>query len=160
MKILVVSDTHRSLANFETVYNRVKPVDAVLHLGDVEGQEELVRSIAECPVHFVKGNCDLGSPEPIARELSLGGVKIFMTHGHKYGINWGTEGLEEMGWQTEAKVVLYGHTHRPVVEWKSGFWLCNPGSITQPRQEDRRPSYIILETDRRGDILPGINYLD
>ena len=87
MKILVVSDTHRHAENFEKVYEKVKPVDAVLHLGDMEGQEDLIRSIADCPVYFVKGNCDLHTDEPLERELSLGGVKILMAHGHKYGIN-------------------------------------------------------------------------
>ena len=37
MKILVVSDTHGHEKNLMTVLNRVRPVDALIHCGDVEG---------------------------------------------------------------------------------------------------------------------------
>ena len=160
MKLLVVSDTHRHIENLEKVYEKVRPVDAVLHLGDMEGQEDLIRAMVECPVYFVKGNCDRGSDEPDEQLITLGGVRIFMAHGHRHGIGWGTEGLEEAGFKNEAQIVLFGHTHRPLLEWRGGFWLANPGSLTLPRQEDHRPSFMTIEIDRNRQILPGICYLD
>ena len=49
MKILVVSDTHGHEKNLMTVLNRVRPVDALIHCGDVEGGEDYIRAAAECP---------------------------------------------------------------------------------------------------------------
>ena len=40
MKILIVSDTHGRLENLERVIEMTKPIDALIHLGDVEGQED------------------------------------------------------------------------------------------------------------------------
>jgi len=40
MRILVVSDNHGRMGNFLTVYEKVKPVDMVIHLGDTEGTED------------------------------------------------------------------------------------------------------------------------
>ena len=46
MKVLLVSDTHRHLNHFVTVLERVSPVDRILHLGDAEGEEDVIRSLA------------------------------------------------------------------------------------------------------------------
>ena len=45
MKILVVSDTHGHSRELLEVLRRVKPVDALIHCGDVEGQENYIRVI-------------------------------------------------------------------------------------------------------------------
>lgn len=42
MKILIVSDTHGRLENLERVIEMTKPIDALIHLGDVEGQEDYI----------------------------------------------------------------------------------------------------------------------
>jgi len=36
MKILIVSDTHKSHKNLDKVLEIVKPIDMLIHLGDVE----------------------------------------------------------------------------------------------------------------------------
>ena len=64
MKILVVSDTHGHEKNLMTVLNRVRPVDALIHCGDVEGGEDYIRAAAECPVYMVRGNNDYFSDLP------------------------------------------------------------------------------------------------
>ena len=45
MKILIVSDTHGRLENLERVIEMTKPIDALIHLGDVEGQEDYIRRL-------------------------------------------------------------------------------------------------------------------
>ena len=42
MKILIVSDTHRRHTNLETVLEREKPIDLMIHLGDAEGAEDYI----------------------------------------------------------------------------------------------------------------------
>lgn len=56
-------------------------------------------------------------------------------------------------------VVMYGHTHRPVVDIEDDIIAVNPGSLTYPRQDNRKPSYIIMDLDREGKAHFTINYL-
>ena len=56
-------------------------------------------------------------------------------------------------------IVIYGHTHKPVVDIEGDIIAVNPGSLTYPRQENRKPSYIIMELDREGKVHFTINYL-
>ena len=55
-------------------------------------------------------------------------------------------------------IVLYGHTHRPEVDRKGKVIAVNPGSLSYPRQEGRRPSYIIMEADEN-DVRFSVEYL-
>ena len=57
---------------------------------------------------------------------------------------------------------MYGHTHRPsinIATEKGGVTTINPGSLAFPRQEGRKPSYIVMEIDRFGKVHFRINYL-
>ena len=58
MRILIVSDTHKSHRNLEQVLERVRPIDMMLHLGDTEGGEDYITALADCPVHIKQGNND------------------------------------------------------------------------------------------------------
>ena len=58
-----------------------------------------------------------------------------------------------------ADIVMYGHSHRPVVDYDEGVIAINPGSLTYPRQEGRRPSYILMEIDKNEKAHFTINYL-
>ena len=52
MKILIVSDTHGRLENLERVIEMTKPIDALIHLGDVEGQEDYIRRLVPCAAYM------------------------------------------------------------------------------------------------------------
>ena len=57
-------------------------------------------------------------------------------------------------------IVMYGHSHKPVVDIDDGIIAINPGSLTYPRQDGRKPSFIIMELDKNGDAHFTINYLE
>ena len=42
---------------------------------------------------------------------------------------------------------MYGHTHVPECIVQDGVRVINPGSLTRPRTQDRRGSYMIMEID-------------
>ena len=85
---------------------------------------------------------------------------IFLTHGHYYSVSMGTERLKEEARARGAQIALYGHTHRPVVDMGRGDVIAvNPGSLSYPRQEGRRPSYVLMELDRLGEVHFSIAYL-
>ena len=77
MKILIVSDTHGKDSNLETVLEIEKPIDMLIHLGDVEGSEEYIEVMAQCPCKMVAGNNDFFSDLPRELELNVGSRKIW-----------------------------------------------------------------------------------
>ena len=54
MKVLIVSDTHKSHRNLEKIIEREQPFQMLIHLGDVEGGEDYIEALADCPVHIVR----------------------------------------------------------------------------------------------------------
>ena len=77
MKILIVSDTHKSHRNLERILKEVHPVDLLIHLGDTEGGEDDIAALADCPSHIVRGNNDFFSELSQRRSLRLWGI-IFL----------------------------------------------------------------------------------
>lgn len=148
LRILVISDTHRNVRRLKEVMDREKHVDMVLHLGDLEGHDGYVEQTAGCRLQAVRGNCDYGSEWPADTMVEIGGHMIFMTHGHRYSVDYGLYELEEMARGCGADIAMYGHTHCPYFEQqKDGFVILNPGSLGSPRQNPREPSYMIMEID-------------
>lgn len=159
MKILIVSDTHRNNTNFLKVVEKTAPVDLIVHCGDVEGSEVLISRAAGCPVEIVQGNNDFFSELPKEKEFTIGGYKVWLTHGHHYYIAMNNEIIKEEARNRNVDIVMCGHTHKPVVEIGNDITLVNPGSLSYPRQENHRPSYVLMEIDRKGEAHYTINYL-
>ncbi|MBR2188911.1 MAG: metallophosphoesterase [Eubacterium sp.] len=148
MKILIISDTHGFAERLPAVLKKTGPVDILIHAGDIEGQEDYIAKTANCPLYIVSGNNDWFSS--LSRELTfmLGDYRVFLTHGHNYGIALGTEMLRDEAVSRRADIVICGHTHRPMIEKKNNLVLLNPGSLGYPRQIGRRPSYIMMTIDK------------
>ena len=152
MKILIVSDTHKSHRNLERVLEIVKPVDMLIHLGDTEGGEDYIEALADCPSHIIRGNNDFFSDLLQEEEFELEGYHIFITHGHYYYVAMSEERLKEEARERGADIVMYGHTHRPALSRDADLITLNPGSTAYPRQEGRRPSYMVMELDEGGNV--------
>ena len=147
MKILLVSDTHGRDERLEEVLKLEKP-DFLCHMGDLEGSEDHIRVITKCPLAMVSGNNDFWTDLNPEVTFELHGFRIFMTHGHYYYAHSGNEQLKSAGRRNGADIVLFGHTHRPTLEWDKDIIVANPGSLTFPRQEKRRPSYMVLYLEK------------
>ncbi|MCI5620517.1 MAG: metallophosphoesterase [Lachnospiraceae bacterium] len=159
MKILIISDTHGKQENLLTILDRVKPIDRMIHLGDAEGQENLIAEMAECPLEIVAGNNDFFSTLEREKELQIGKYKILITHGHYYYVNMGLADIMQEGKARGMDIVMFGHTHRPVIEYGDGIIALNPGSVSYPRQEGKKPSYILMEFDKNEDVHFELEFL-
>ena len=159
MKILIVSDTHRHNENYFKVLEKTGPYDMVIHCGDIEGSEYLIAESAGCPVQMVVGNNDFFSDLPREKEFHIGKYKVWLTHGHNYYVSMSNENLKHEARMRGVDVVMYGHTHRPVVDIEDDIIAVNPGSLTYPRQDNRKPSYIIMDLDREGNAHFTIHHL-
>nr|WP_304579536.1 metallophosphoesterase [uncultured Acetatifactor sp.] len=157
MKVLIVSDTHRKNDNYFKALELVEP-DLVIHCGDAEGVEYVLTNAAACPVQIVLGNNDFFSYLPRELELELGSFRVWVTHGHNYYVSMGSEVIKREARARGFDIVMYGHTHKPSVDRQGGVIAVNPGSLSYPRQEGRRPSYVVMEVEgERADFA--IEYL-
>ena len=132
MRILVLSDSHSALCFMRLCVARVKP-DAVVHLGDhYDDAEVLAEENQHLIVHQVPGNCDRGRCRlhtPQILDYPIGGVRLYMTHGHLHHVKSGIGGLLADARRSNAQAVLYGHTHRADChQEQDGLWVLNPGS--------------------------------
>jgi hypothetical protein len=159
MRILVVSDTHRKNDNYFRALEKEKP-DMVIHCGDAEGSEYALTEAADCPVKIVLGNNDFFSSLPRELVLDIGPYRVWVTHGHNYYVSMGNENIKREAMAREMDVVLYGHTHRPVIDTEGDVIAVNPGSISYPRQEGRLPSYVIMELDDMDELNFTVKYLE
>lgn len=160
MKILVVSDTHGRDRELETAVEREAPFDRLIHCGDVEGREIFIEALADCPCCIVAGNNDFFCDLPREQEITVGGKKALVTHGHYYGVSIDLSGIADEARSRGCEVAFFGHTHKPVVAQKDGVLVINPGSLAYPRQAGRKSSYAVLNTDVQGNIDAEIKYLD
>lgn len=159
MKILIVSDTHRYHGYLESVLENEKPLDMLIHLGDAEGCEDYIEVMAECPMEAVAGNNDFYSDLPGERILQIGKYKVLLTHGHYYYVNGGLSHIKRAIDEKEIDIVMFGHTHKPIIEQYENAIILNPGSISYPRQEGKSPSYIVMDLDEEGNAYFEIEYL-
>ena len=171
MKYLIFSDLHGSAESAECIIKTFieQKCDQMICLGDVlyHGPRNdlpefyapkqvitLLNPFAD-KILCIQGNCDAEVDQMVLKfklhkmkNLKLNGKKCHLEHGHH---------LEEMN---DADVILYGHTHIPVLEKYDALYL-NPGSITLPKNNTKR-SYIIWDNtkitlyDIEGNILKEI----
>lgn len=159
MTILIVSDTHRKHQYLEEQIKRMDNIDMLIHLGDVEGAADYIRSLVECPVEIVAGNNDFYDDLPREREICIGKYKVLLVHGHYLGVNFTRKDIIRYARSLGDDIVMFGHTHKPVIEYDDDVIALNPGSIGYPRQDNRRPSCIVMELDSEGEAHFQIQYL-
>ena len=92
------------------------------------------------------------SPLDREKEIELGGKKIWLTHGHNYYVSLDLKVIEQEAVARGMDIVMFGHTHRPVIIVEDNITLINPGSISYPRQADAIPTYIILEINDNNEF--------
>ena len=132
MRILVLSDSHATLSFMRLCIARVKP-DAIIHLGDYyDDGRAMAEENQHLIVHQVPGNCDRGRCRldmPQVLCYPVGGVNLYMTHGHLHHVKLGIGALLAEARRNNAQAVLYGHTHRADCHLEpDGLWVLNPGS--------------------------------
>ncbi|PYR77077.1 MAG: YfcE family phosphodiesterase [Acidobacteria bacterium] len=135
MIIGLISDTH-GLVRPE-VFSALAGVELILHAGDVGGRPVLDELAVIAPVRAVFGNTDVaGEPGLDDRiEMTVGGRTIHVSHGHELGAPTPSRLLARY----RADILVYGHTHKPLVERAGPRLVINPGAAG-PRRFNLKPS--------------------
>lgn len=132
MKILLLSDSHSAMSFMRRSVEAVKP-DVMIHLGDyADDGQALHQEYPQIPFYQVPGNCDRYRWDPREPEILMpviGGVKLYMTHGHRHNVKLQLGALIRDARQSGAQAALYGHTHQADCHQEpDGLWVVNPGS--------------------------------
>ena len=147
MKIIIFSDSHRQFSSMMQAIETESPVDWIIHAGDVQSDiDDLKIMYPNVPIAEVKGNNDFWTSDaPEERFFELDGVKIFLTHGHSYGVKYSLAKLFKRASELGANVCVFGHTHQRYNEKSGSVNMFNPGSASR--------SYGLLETGKGGFSL-------
>ena len=145
-RILVFSDSHGHTTNMFHIIEKIPDVNAIIHLGDIARDvAELKAKFPAIPVYSVRGNNDFDFLIPQDRLIEIDGIKIFMTHGHRYLSGFEIDRLKRASIENDAQITLYGHTHIAAYEVCKSRTFANPGSISKPRGGEC--SYGIIEIE-------------
>jgi putative phosphoesterase len=141
----LISDTHGMVR--PEIAKVFAGVTLIVHAGDVGGPAVLASLSRIAPVEAVGGNVD--DPHdpmlPAARTIPLSAALILhVTHGHELG----RPTVERVAASYVGDVLVFGHTHRPVVARRAGKdgqlrLVVNPGAAG-PRRFDIEPTVALL----------------
>lgn len=154
VRIGVLSDTHGWID--PNIQKTLAGADCIVHAGDVLGisvLQTLEGLAGQKQVVAVAGNNDVGGRAangddlPTVAEVRLPGGILVVTHGDQFGAAPAHESLRE-AWP-DARVIVYGHTHRLVCDQGTLPWVLNPGAAGRTRVHDG-PSCLMLTIDGEG----------
>jgi putative phosphoesterase len=179
IKLGVIADTHipdkaKALHPQVLPILRQSGVSAILHAGDISSVAVLKALGEIAPVYAVLGNRDWVFIRhlPLHRTLTFDGVVLGLTHSHgglrSYiagKFHYIAEGYNLERFKPRlletfptADVIVFGHTHRPLVRWANGKLFFNPGSTCFTDKRESPPSlgmlYIQPGGQTRGEIVP------
>ncbi|WP_292042383.1 metallophosphoesterase family protein [Massilia sp. UBA6681] len=126
MRVGLISDTHGLLR--PEALDFLRGSDHIIHAGDITGPEILPPLAAIAPLTVVRGNNDRGAwarEIPETAILRLGQVAIYVIHDLK------ELPLDPAG--AGMRVVVSGHSHKPLCSERGGVLYVNPGSAGRRR---------------------------
>ncbi len=113
--------------------------------------------LKKCRETFTAESLDFLSTAPLARELAFDGVKVLLIHASPW------EPYDEYIYPGSARLarfatlphdlVCFGHTHVPLIHQAGKVTVVNPGSCSQPRDQDRRGAYAMFDTYTRETVV-------
>jgi putative phosphoesterase len=117
----IISDTHGLLRPQAAAF--LRGCDRILHGGDIGNADILSRLSTIAPVTAVRGNNDKGAwaeAVPETEFFEFGGIYVYAIHDiSQLDLDPSAAGIQ---------VVVSGHSHKPVIEWRDGIVFLNPGS--------------------------------
>lgn len=125
-KILVTSDSHGKIETLYKIYKKNIDADLFIHLGDYVSDAQKIQERLGISIECVKANGDFGCRLALTKQISVGGKKILIVHGHIQRVKLSLRKLNLFAIETEADVALFGHTHIQKIEQR-GALLVNPG---------------------------------
>ena len=110
MRIVVVSDSHKDFYSLQKAVLSQPSAEVVVFCGD--GDDDMDTLAMTIPDKMI-----------------LEGKKLFITHGHLFGVKSDYSQIINQAHLLETDILLFGHTHVPYTAYDDGMYIMNPGSI-------------------------------
>lgn len=152
-RLLVLSDSHGNYKKMEKIIRQYgAKCDAFVFCGD--GACDLANLLATAfydddlkacippVIAFVRGNNDPGTypvngdfslKVPYSQVFTVNSQNIFVTHGHREGVDFGMENLGLEMQLEQCRTAFFGHTHFAEENRQGDYKFINPGSCSRPR---------------------------
>jgi putative phosphoesterase len=126
----------------------------------IQGNHELVlfggrnpAYLKQCLEIFPAEALDFLATAPVSRDLEFDATKVLLVHASPWEpydeyIYPGSARLARFG-TLSCDLVCFGHTHVPLIQKVGDVTVVNPGSCSQPRDQDRRGAYAVFDTYAR-----------
>jgi putative phosphoesterase len=147
IRVGIISDTHGLLRT--EVVNILADVNLIIHAGDIDTPNVLTDLKALAPVVAVRGNMDRGGWADELRSSELvetNGINIYVLHD--------LTRLDLDPLSVGIKVIVNGHTHKPLIYEKNNILYFNPGSAGY--RCNNAPLAVGILTMNKGKIYPKI----
>lgn len=153
MQIAIISDTHlkKNLGQLDYLTAELQNIALLIHAGDYGAAWVLTYLKNHFVFMGVWGNNDddtIKTTLPEKMLLEVGTYKIGVCHGHGVG-KTALERAYETFIHDSVDIIIFGHSHQPIMSTKKKVLMLNPGSLTSKRKE-RWFSYILLTIDPNG----------
>ena len=150
MLIGLISDTHIPEIAKEVppqVRKVFKGADLILHAGDIFVESVLDDLATIAPVLAARGDDDYTIRDKRMDEvqnLTLEGLNLHVIHSSQYFARDLIEHPEKHNLEKAPDIVVFGHTHRDIVQTVGKSLLVNPGSATFPYYQLRLGTVALL----------------
>lgn len=97
---------------------------------------------------------------PDTKNLALGGMRLKMYHGSPWGMKYIYPDFADFDHfkSISADVIILGHTHFPMIKKVGKKIIVNPGSCGQPRDNNPRASFALLDTETGKIVIKRVAY--
>lgn len=162
MLVALIADTHGFLD--ERIAHAISGSDVVIHAGDVgaaavlaelqglAGEVVAVRGNNDVPRKWPEGEMPALAELPVQATMDLPGGSLTVVHGDAWRAKDRHRRLRRAF--SEARAVVYGHSHRLIVDTTGEPWVLNPGAAGRARTYGG-PSCLLLEISKRDwQVIP------
>ncbi|MDC3417704.1 metallophosphoesterase family protein [Aquibacillus salsiterrae] len=162
MKIAIIGDTHmpkRAKQLPPVLVSTLKEVDRIIHVGDWQTLQLYEELATFAPVEGVSGNVDteeIKDKFPNRLILTFGDVHIGVVHGHGKTNTTEKRAIDAFSFE-DVDIILFGHSHIPILKGLNDIILFNPGSPTDKRRQQQF-SFGLIVINEAGVKLSHIFY--
>jgi putative phosphoesterase len=122
----ILSDTHGFI--HLDIVNLINQCDIAIHSGDIVDEKTLLQLKPKQQLIAIQGNNDEHLTQlKKVEKLNISGVNIVVDHGHTHGRKQPSHELLRSSYPN-AKIIIYGHTHKQTIDKTSIPWIINPGA--------------------------------
>lgn len=161
-RVGVVADSHGPID--ARIVDALSDCDFLIHAGDLGGSSALEALLGITSATAVRGNNDTferwhGSELdglrqlPTVVQVTLAGGHIIVIHGHQFP-QAKKRHIQLRERFPDALAVVYGHSHRMVIDIDSSPWVLNPGACGRARTFGGPSGLILEKKSRRWEVSP------